>query len=54
MTCERCHQPIKPGESYDSHIPHSGNGAAPTVHFHKHACKRVPRQVVPEQIGLSR
>jgi hypothetical protein len=45
MTCGRCHEPIRPGEPYDRHIPDSGT--APTVYLHVRICKKVPHQATP-------
>lgn len=47
--CGRCHELIKPGQDYDTHTPHSGNGAAPTEFLHKGLCERVLRQTAPEE-----
>lgn len=48
MTCDRCHEPIRPGEAYDTEIPHSASGAAPSVRLHRDPCKPVVRQTTPE------
>lgn len=48
MTCDRCHNPIRPGEAHDTHIPDNASGAAPTIYMHRRKCKPVPRQTVPE------
>lgn len=47
--CGRCHKPIRPGETYDTHIPHSGSGAAPSEYLHQWPCERVLRQTAPEE-----
>ncbi|MDX3679524.1 hypothetical protein [Streptomyces scabiei] len=49
-TCGRCHQPISPGQGYDTVIPDSGSTAAPTVYLHTKPCKRTPRQTWPTPI----
>lgn len=49
-TCGHCHEPIRPGEAYDTHTPHSGTGSAPTVYLHKLPCKKAPHQSAPVPI----
>lgn len=48
MTCDRCHEPIRPGEAHDTFIPDNASGAAPTTYLHRRKCRPVPRQTMPE------
>jgi hypothetical protein len=51
-TCGRCHEPIKPGDPYNTFSPDTASTAAPTVYLHpaEKQCTRVPHQAAPEQI----
>ncbi|MDX2845233.1 hypothetical protein PV377_41045 [Streptomyces ipomoeae] len=54
MTCDRCHERIKPSEDYDTYSPASGSGAAPTAYLHKRPCTPVLRQTAPESSPIHR
>lgn len=40
MICDRCGQPIRPGQKYDVIVPDSMSGARPNVHVHRSWCER--------------
>jgi hypothetical protein len=48
MMCDRCSQPIRPGQSYDKWTPDVGSGAAATVTLHRGGCRPTQRQRAPE------
>lgn len=43
--CDRCSEPIRPGEGYDTIVPDSMSGARPNMYFHRWDCTR-PRTVL--------
>lgn len=51
MTCDRCHEPIRPGEARDSFTPEAASGVVPTVYMHRRNCRPVPRQTKQEDNG---
>lgn len=54
MTCDRCHERIRPGEPYDTMAPDSASGAAPNVILHRWPCDPVPRQTAPADTPIRR
>jgi hypothetical protein len=47
MICDRCQQPIRKGQKYQEHTPHSASGVAPATVTHKPLCQSVPTQTYP-------
>jgi len=47
MICDRCGQPIQPGEEYDRYGIPGASGAGGTAVLHRELCKRQPRQTYP-------
>jgi hypothetical protein len=48
-TCDRCQQPIRAGEAYDTIIPESMSAARPTDYRHQGGCwTEPPVMLTPE------
>jgi hypothetical protein len=49
MICDRCQQPIRAGEAYDTIIPESMSAARPTDYRHQGGCwTEPPVMLTPE------
>lgn len=49
MMCDRCGDPIRPGEETRKYSIDSASGAGATVTLHKELCKRPPSQTYPSR-----
>ncbi|MFF2226303.1 hypothetical protein ACFVV7_23645 [Streptomyces globisporus] len=53
MMCDRCDQPIKPGQ--EERVPVGGaSGAGTVVILHRQLCRRSPSHAAPYPAGLGR
>lgn len=47
MMCDRCGQPIQPGEKTTTRSKDSASGAGATVTLHERLCRKPPTQTYP-------